>query len=181
MGECRREITFLVRYSKETNCPTASHLVKSSISNGWIRRDHTLSHRLETQYISSKNLICNPRVSPLAEGAVRGWELMLAQWLSWYRRARRISCRLRLKFLKQRMAPVSCRSVSRTRNRTRAICLQTDRRSERPTQCTHRSIACKKRRKGIASMNISYIATGRTAYPSSGIACSRKASDIGTL
>ena len=64
-GQSRRETTFLVRYSKETSCPTASHLVKSSISNGLIRRDHTLSHRLENQYISSKNLICNPRVSPL--------------------------------------------------------------------------------------------------------------------
>ena len=71
-GQSRRETTFLVRYSKKTNCPAASHLVKSSISNGWIRRDHTLSHRLETQYISSKNLICNPRVSPDVEGAVRG-------------------------------------------------------------------------------------------------------------
>ena len=40
-GQSRRETTFLVRYSKETNCPTASHLVKSSISNGLIRRDHT--------------------------------------------------------------------------------------------------------------------------------------------
>ena len=39
-GQSRRETTFRVRYSKETNCPTASHLVKSSISNGLIRRDH---------------------------------------------------------------------------------------------------------------------------------------------
>ena len=36
----------------------------------WI--DQKGSHRLENQHMSSKNLICNPRVSPLAEGAVRG-------------------------------------------------------------------------------------------------------------
>ena len=62
-GQSRRETTFLVRYLKETNGLTASHLVKSLIFNGFIRRDHTGLKISTYPAISRRKATCYPSSS----------------------------------------------------------------------------------------------------------------------